>query len=129
MAAALVVAAGTALAAGIEVIDGDTIRRDGVTIRIMGLDAPEVRGKCPDERAKANRATARLRELVEAGVTITPQQRRTRDGVIVEARDRYGRVLATVRDARGRDVADVLVNEGLARRYDGHGQRGGWCPL
>jgi endonuclease YncB( thermonuclease family) len=35
-------------------------------------------------------------------------------------------MLAVVRDARGRDVAGILIGEGLARPYHG-GRRSGWC--
>ena len=39
--------------------------------------------------------------------------------------DRYGRTLAVVL-ADGRDVAEVLIGEGLAREYH-DGRRDGWC--
>lgn len=100
----------------LRVIDGDTIVVRGQTIRVMGLDAPEIHGACPAEIALAQRARARLQALLSGAYTIE------RHG-----RDRYGRDLARVRDAQGRDVASVLVAEGLARAYTGRGPRGGWC--
>jgi micrococcal nuclease len=100
----------------LRVIDGDSIVVRGNTIRIMGLDAPELHGACPAEIALAQRARARLQMLLAGPYTIE------RHG-----RDRYGRTLARVLDARGRDVAAVLISEGLARAYDGRGPRGGWC--
>jgi endonuclease YncB( thermonuclease family) len=42
-----------------------------------------------------------------------------------DGQDRYGRTLAVVL-ADGRDVAEVLIGEGLAREYHG-GRREGWC--
>ena len=117
IAAALVLAlAMPAAAEGPRVIDGDTIVHRGQTIRIMGLDAPEVHHRCPAEKELAERARARLAELLA-------------DGFRVEAhgRDRYGRVLAVVFDARGMNVAHVLIQEGLARRYNGRGPRELWC--
>ena len=100
----------------VEVIDGDTIRVEGVSVRLVGLDAPEMRGACPTERHLAARARDRLVVLLA-------------DGVIVESRghDRFGRVLAVVREIGGRDVAQLLIAEGLARPYDGRGARPGWC--
>lgn len=98
------------------VIDGDTIRVAGESIRVMGLDAPEMRGECPRERQRARDARDRLAELVTPGVILE------RHG-----RDRYGRGLAVVRDYAGRDVARVLIEEGLARYYNGRGRRQGWC--
>ena len=100
----------------VRVIDGDTIRLDGETIRLRGLDAPEMHGRCAAEITLAIRATERLRALVARGVEID------RHG-----RDRYRRTLATVRTSQGRDVAMILIQEGLARPYDGRGQRQGWC--
>lgn len=99
-----------------EVIDGDTIRIGAETIRIMGLDAPELHGRCAAEITLAIRATERLRVLVARGIEIE------RHG-----RDRYRRTLAVVRTSTGRDVAMLLIQEGLARPYDGRGQRQGWC--
>jgi micrococcal nuclease len=117
IAAALVLAlAMPAAAEAVRVIDGDTIVHRGQTIRIMGLDAPEVHHRCPAEQALAERARARLAELLASGFTVE------RHG-----HDRYGRVLAVVFDARGMNVANVLIQEGLARRYNGRGPRELWC--
>jgi len=115
--AALVLAlAAPAAAEGPRVIDGDTIVHQGQTIRIMGLDAPEVHHRCEAERALAERARARLAQLLADGFTVREH-----------GRDRYNRVLAEVFDARGLNVASVLIAEGLARRYNGRGPRELWC--
>jgi micrococcal nuclease len=117
IAAALVLAlAAPAAAETLRVIDGDTIVHAGKTIRIMGLDAPEVHHRCPAEKALAERARLRLAELLTDGFTVQEH-----------GRDRYGRVLAEVFDARGMNVASVLIQEGLARRYNGRGPRELWC--
>jgi endonuclease YncB( thermonuclease family) len=99
-----------------QVVDGDTIRVSGETIRMLGLDAPETRARCPAEARLAARATARLRGLVQPRVWLE------RHG-----RDRYRRTLAIVRDRAGRDLAQVMIREGLARPYSGRGRRQGWC--
>jgi len=101
----------------VDVVDGDTIRRNGLLVRVMGLDAPELRGKCDDEKVLAIQARDRLAEIALEGVTIEVSPRR----------DRYGRVLAVVRDRHGTDVAEILISERLARPYTGRGQRQGWC--
>lgn len=104
----LLLAASTAHAQPtIAVVDGDTLRVDRRLVRLIGLDAPELHGAC---------AARRLAELVQGGVTLHPH-----------GRDRYGRTLALVFDADGRNLATVLISEGLARRYDGRGPRSGWC--
>lgn len=113
---ALLLLATPAAAQRAEVIDGDTIRVSGVVVRMVGLDAPERRARCRAEARLAARATARLRQLVWPRVVL---ERR--------GRDRYRRTLAVVRDSAGRDLAQVMIQEGLARPYDGRGRRAGWC--
>lgn len=113
---ALLLASPAAAQANLRVIDGDTIAVHGAPVRIIGMDAPEMHGRCPRETALARRARDRLAELLADGVTI-----------IRRGRDRYGRGLAIVQDGRGRDVAQVMISEGLARPYTGRGRREGWC--
>lgn len=97
-------------------VDGDTIQCGADRVRIMGLDAPEMQARCPEELRLAVAAAARLRELLAEGVTLQPQ-----------GRDRYDRMLAVVLDREGNDLALILIREGLAREYHGRGPRGGWC--
>lgn len=99
------------------VVDGDTFWMDGVKIRIIGIDTPETHEfKCPAEAALGVKARDRLRALLNAGpVTLTA---RGRDA------DRNGRKLRDVA-VNGRDVDDVLIAEGLARRY--RGRKESWC--
>jgi micrococcal nuclease len=100
------------------VIDGDTIRYRGVKIRLEGIDAPEVFSpKCASEAARGRRATQRLLELMNAGPFAV-----VRTGGRDE--DSYGRKLRTIERA-GRSLGDVLIAEGLARRWDG--ARRSWC--
>lgn len=117
LAFALVIAA---VPAGAQVrcqaVDGDTLRCAGERVRVIGLDAPELHGRCPREVRLARAARERLAELAAGGITLQPR-----------GRDRYRRLLAVVLDRQGRDAAAVLVREALARRYDGRGRRGGWC--
>jgi endonuclease YncB( thermonuclease family) len=100
------------------VIDGDTIRYGGAKIRLEDIDTPETHEpRCASEAALGRRATRRLLELVNAG----PFQL-VRTGERDE--DRYGRKLRTITRG-GRSVGEVLVAEGLARRWDG--ARRSWC--
>ena len=82
----------------------------------MGLDAPELRGRCHAEVRLARAAPTRMQQLVGGGITI--EQR---------GRDRYRRTLAVVRLRGGQNVADALIWERSARAYEGNGQRRGWC--
>ena len=105
-------------AASLRVIDGDTVEFQGLSYRLTGYDTPEVRhADCDAEKALGNRATVRLRAMIDAASFME---------LMVEAgRDRFGRGLAELW-IDGRDVGTVLVDEGLARFYYG-GQRQGWC--
>lgn len=99
------------------VVDGDTFRLRGEIIRIADIDTPEVVDfKCGAEKALGDRATLRLAALLSAG----PFEL----GGIDRDTDVYGRRLRIVlRD--GRSLGEVLVAEGLARRWDG--SRHAWC--
>jgi endonuclease YncB( thermonuclease family) len=100
------------------VVDGDTIHHQGIIIRVEGIDAPEThRAKCDSERALGLRATMRMLDLVNAGpFEIVRKGRRDTD--------KYGRELRDLqRD--GRSFGDILIAEGLARRWDG--RRRSWC--
>lgn len=89
----------------VHVIDGDTLRVNGVKIRLWGIDAPE------RERAFYNEATHLLsRAALYHTVTCT-----------VKETDRYRRVVAQcVRDTDGADLAELVVTAGLARDYTRH---------
>lgn len=102
------------------VYDGDTvsIRCNGEveTARIIGLDAAETKTpSCSAEAAHGERATLRLREIVQAGVV----------SFAGNERDKYGRLLVTMK-VDGVDVAGTLIDEGLAIAYRG-GTRINWC--
>ena len=109
------------------VVDGDTIavrariwigQEIAVMVRVRGIDAPEARGACGAERALAGRATALLAAATGTGdVTLTN----------ITGDKYFGRVLATVTTAEGRDVAAALLAAGLARPYQGEA-RIAWCP-
>lgn len=100
------------------VIDGDTIRLSGITIRIADIDAPETGGaRCASEKELGDRATIRLAELLGQG-EVTLRAYGGRD------LDRYGRSLRVV-ERDGRSLGSILVAEGLARPWTG--KRRPWC--
>ena len=115
----------------VSVLDGDTLevrvhiwlgQSLSTRVRLAGIDAPELRGKCDRERDLARRARARL-DPADAGA---------RDGAgAVRLREvRYGkfagRVLARVETLDGTDLGQGLLGAGLARPYDGR-RRASWC--
>ncbi len=100
------------------VVDGDTFKLGGETIRIADIDTPETHPpRCAREARLGERATERMQHLLNAGpLTLEPYKR---------PHDRYGRRLVVVTRG-GVSLGERLVAEGLARRYDG-GHRRGWC--
>jgi len=111
----------------LRVIDGDTLavrvhiwigQTVDMNVRIAGIDAPELHGKCASERTRAAEARDFLKRLVNG------QRLRLED----VRNDKYGgRVIVEVRDTNGDDVGKALLARGLARVYEG-GRRGSWCP-
>ncbi|WP_292519232.1 thermonuclease family protein [Mesorhizobium sp.] len=100
------------------VIDGDTIRLKGEKIRLLDIDAPEVRDyKCASEKERGDRATLRLVEILNSG-TVSIERKGSRDV------DQYGRSLRIVQ-VDGRSAGGILVAEGLARPWSG--KRRPWC--
>jgi endonuclease YncB( thermonuclease family) len=99
------------------VVDGDTVWLNGMNLRLQAYDTPEPYNDIcggAAEIALAERARARLLELLN-GNSFTVETFGT---------DRYDRTLATIRIG-GTDVGDILISEGLARRWpDGHEF---WC--
>ena len=88
-------------------------------IRVAGVDAPKIRGRCAQEDQLALQARDRVRELLEQAQQI--------DLVDVE-RDKYFRVVAKV-NVDGRDLSQLLLEEGHAVIYDGGTKSKDWCVL
>lgn len=96
----------------VRVIDGDTIvvhlGGGDETVRILGIDTPETHKPDTPVECFGPEATDRMTALLPKGTTV----RLVRD---VEARDRYGRLLAYVyRDADGLFVDLTMLQEGYA---------------
>lgn len=121
LALALAVAAAltSPATAGIYVTDGDTIVVGQERIRIVGIDAPETRqARCDAELRRGLAAKARVVTLLREVCGPLPQADAGRCLTIQRqpAPDRYGRTLARI-GVGGRDLATVLIAEGLARPY------------
>lgn len=100
------------------VVDGDTFRIGDRRLRILGIDAPELKdSRCPAEHALAERSADRLAALLSDGPFLMVGHR-------LQTTDKYGRELVDVR--RGdQPVGDQLIADGLAHRY--RGMKTGWC--
>jgi len=117
----------------IEVIDGDTVRFNGATYRLVGIDTPERgdKARCDDERRRAEAATTRLRALIASGdAGLTRVACACRPGQEGSRYCNYGRLCGSLL-VGGRDVGQILIGEGLAHPYvcgtTGCPQRRPWC--
>jgi endonuclease YncB( thermonuclease family) len=103
LVAALALAASSAFAESVRVVDGDTLKIDGVIYRLWGIDAPEATQPCADGWPAGRTATEHLRALIgDRHVTCEPR-----------TLDRYGRTLALCR-ADGRELGADMVADGHA---------------
>ena len=110
----------------VRVVDGDTVvvrariwlgQEVEIHVRLAGIDAPELRGKCAFERDLAVRA----RDFVVA---------RLNGGQVRLSHIQYGkyagRVVARVHAPDGADLSAALLQAGLAHPYKGRKRRP-WC--
>ena len=109
----------------IKVIDGDTFRVDinelpdiigkNIRIRILGIDAPEINGKCAFEKELAIKARDFVQILLDNA-----------DSVILKNLDRgnFFRLLAEV-IVDGKNLGELLIAKDLAVRYQG--KKSFWC--
>ncbi len=89
-------------------IDGDTVVTRAGTVRLIGVDTPEV-GQVGYTTAKNSAARwAQVGHMVRLG-----------NPVSVDNRDRYGRALRYVVSARGIDISRAEIRIGAKARYDG----------
>jgi len=110
----------------IKVIDGDTFRVDinelpdiigkNIRIRILGIDAPEINGKCAFEKELAIKARDFVQILLDNA-----------DSVILKNLDRgnFFRLLAEV-IVDGKNLGELLIANDLAVRYQGQ-KKLSWC--
>jgi len=110
----------------IKVIDGDTFRVDinelpdiigkNIRIRILGINAPEINGKCAFEKELAIKARDFVQILLDNA-----------DLVILKNLNRgnFFRLLAEV-IVDGKDLGELLIANDLAVRYQGQ-KKLSWC--
>ncbi len=107
--------------------DGDTITfnlpglhpiiGDEISIRVNGIDTPEIRGKCEKEKYDAKQAKEMVADVLKDAEQIVLKNME---------RGKYFRITADV-IADGKNLADVLMESGMAIRYDGGKKTHGWC--
>lgn len=112
--------AGPVVADVLRVIDGDTILVSArpwpqqtmeVYVRLRGIDAPELKSKCDPTRLAARAAYVALANLTDG-------QRDIR--LVHIASDKYfGRIVADIELADGRNPAQEMLAAGLVSPYEG----------
>lgn len=111
----------------VRIIDGDTLEVEAhpwpghavrVSVRLRGIDTPERRSQCADQRAAAQLARNELERLVSGFTTV--------ELINVAGGKYYGRVLADIK-AGTRDIASAMLASGLARPYQGGKRHKGKC--
>ncbi|NKN39076.1 thermonuclease family protein [Agrobacterium sp. a22-2] len=99
------------------VVDGDTFWFRGEKIRIADIDTAELSPpRCQRERERGLAAKQRLLDILNSGPLSFK--------IGARDEDRFGRKLRIVYCDR-RSVGDILVAEGLARKWEG--SRQSWC--
>lgn len=113
----------------IRVIDGDTVEieanflpaplKPSLKLRIYGIDTPEKksRAKCDLEAELSKKATAFTQKVINESIS---------KKIKIRKWDKYGgRVLGDI-ILDGKSLEALLLNEGLAKPYDG-GKKLSWC--
>lgn len=108
------------------IYDGDTftasikdwprVAGERISVRVWGIDTPEMRGKCEEEKLLARKAKKHTVAMLRAAKTIE---------LVNLRRDKYFRLLAEV-SVDGKDLGYSLIKSELARPYDG-GKKTSWC--
>jgi len=88
------------------------------SIRVSGIDTPELRGSSPAEKVLAKAAKKRMKELCGKEVWV--------ESLNGGEADKYGRVLGSVYQLDGTNIADILIKEGHAVKYKGKKKTHKW---
>ena len=107
--------------------DGDTITfnlpslhpiiGEKISIRVNGIDTPEMRGKCEKGKYDAKQAQQMVADILKDAEQIILKNME---------RGKYFRIAADV-IADGENLGDILVEAGMAVRYDGGKKIYKWC--
>lgn len=92
---------------------------DHISIRLDGIDTPEIKGKCAREKSMAVAARNLVNRRLAAASTIDLEDL---------GRDKYFRIGARVM-ADGQDLGAELLRLGLAVPYNGGTKIQDWCQI
>jgi len=107
--------------------DGDTITFNlpnlhpiigkKIRVRLNGIDTPEIKGKCDKEKYDAEQAQGIVEEFLKDAERIDLKNM---------GRGKYFRIVADVY-ADGENLAEALIDSGMAVKYDGGKKNARWC--
>jgi micrococcal nuclease len=107
--------------------DGDTVRfnlpgyppivGNDIRVRVNGIDTPEIKGKCEKEKYEAQQARDMVTDILKDAKKITLNNMK---------RGKYFRIAADI-IVDGESLADLLVEAGMAVKYDGGKKKKVWC--
>ena len=88
-----------------------------ISVRVNGIDTPEIKGNCEKEKYDAQQAKEMVAEILKDAEQITLKNME---------RGKYFRIAADVL-IDGEDLGGMLVEAGVAVRYDGGKKNHKWC--
>ena len=107
--------------------DGDTITftlpdlhpiiGEKISVRVNAIDTPEIKGKCDKEKYDAKKAKKMVADILKSAEHITLKNME---------RGKYFRIAADVL-VDGEDLGNMLIEAGLAVKYDGGKKIHKWC--
>lgn len=108
--------------------DGDTITfkiknvpkiiGENISVRVKGIDTPEIKGKLPCEKE-----VARITQKLVHNLLVNSKQ----INLVEVERDKYFRILADV-EFDGKQLSDILIKNKLAYPYEGKTkEKLNWC--
>ncbi len=107
--------------------DGDTVTfnlpglhpiiGEKISIRVNGIDTPEIRGKCEKEKYDAKQAKEMATDILKDAERIDLKNMK---------RGKYFRIAADV-IVDGENLGDMLVEAGMAIHYNGGKKTHKWC--
>lgn len=93
-----------------------TVLNADIGVRFLGIDAPEILGKCIKEKKLALEARDFVRAQLQGAKIILKNVKR----------DKYYRIDA-IMEANGVNLNQLLIDKGYAVPYGGTGLRHDWC--
>ena len=107
--------------------DGDTITFNlpnlhpligkKIRVRLNGIDTPEIKGKCDKEKYDAEQAREMVEDILKDAEKITLKNMQ---------RGNYFRIASDVL-VDGENLGDILIEAGIAVKYDGGMKTHKWC--